>query len=601
MVSIQAMVLAAALSATGETVLLDFTAPWCGPCRTMEPTIHRLQQAGFPIRQIDLSRQPSIGDQYHVTGVPCFILLVDGREVDRMYGATSYERLVEMMAKHGAGAARQAEQAVRQTANDAANRLEQSAAAIRAQSPESLQDRLPLLGGLKRLGSLGRGSSTDSTPGASSPPPADPNGIVDSRGASANPAHDSDWTHTASTAGERSLSPSEFASTARNSANARESNAGRDQSATRRALYATVRLRVEDPDGNSFGTGTIIDTHGGEALIVTCGHLFRDSRGKGRITIDTFLPGGPQQVPGVLIAYDADQRDIALVAFKPGVPIESMPVAPSGYAARPGDRVFSLGCDRGQDASVRESHVTAVDKYMNAPNIEVAGMPVDGRSGGGLFTADGQLIGVCNAADPADNEGIYASLPTIHWQLDQSRLSHVYRRPQPTAGASSAQVAANSGSAPNQVSASNAAPVDRLAQYEQYEPRRMAPVNEFAAAGRERMPTAMPAGAPSDSRFDPRFDSRAMTGGEFTAAASTQPNRAFEFATPTAGDLQAEEVICIVRSRANPNDRRMIVVQQPSAELLDRLSAESRQSAAAAELANRYREQDIMRAQSADR
>ncbi|MEZ6109999.1 MAG: thioredoxin family protein [Pirellulaceae bacterium] len=170
MVSIQAMVLAAALSATGETVLLDFTAPWCGPCRTMEPTIHRLQQAGFPIRQIDLSRQPSIGDQYHVTGVPCFVLLVDGREVDRMYGATSYERLVEMMAKHGARAARQAEQAVRQTANDAANRFEQSAAAPSAVA-RVCRIACRCWAGWKRLGSLGRGSSTDSTPGASSPPP----------------------------------------------------------------------------------------------------------------------------------------------------------------------------------------------------------------------------------------------------------------------------------------------------------------------------------------------------------------------------------------------------------------------------------------------
>ncbi|MEZ6109998.1 MAG: serine protease [Pirellulaceae bacterium] len=402
------------------------------------------------------------------------------------------------------------------------------------------------------------------------------------------------------TAGERSLSPSEFASTARNSANARESNAGRDQSATRRALYATVRLRVEDPDGNSFGTGTIIDT-----LAASVDRDLRPSvsRFAARTNHDRHvLPGGPQQVPGVLIAYDADQRDIALVAFKPGVPIEPMPVAPSGYAARPGDRVFSLGCDRGQDASVRESHVTAVDKYMNAPNIEVAGMPVDGRSGGGLFTADGQLIGVRNAADPADNEGIMLRCRRFigGWIKAGCRTSIAARnrlREPPPPGCANPAPAESSFSV-------NARSIVWLSMNgtSRGEWRRSTSLPRLVANAcqRRRRPERL-----GDSRFDPRFDagfeSRAMTGGEFTTAASAQPDRAFEFASPTAGDLQAEEVICIVRSRSNPNDRRMIVVEQPSAELLGRLSAESRQSAAAAELANRYREQEIMRAQSADR
>ena len=46
-------------------------------------------------------------------------------------------------------------------------------------------------------------------------------------------------------------------------------------------LAATVRLRVEDAQGRSFGTGTIIDARSGEALVITCGHLFRESKGKG--------------------------------------------------------------------------------------------------------------------------------------------------------------------------------------------------------------------------------------------------------------------------------------------------------------------------------
>ena len=65
-----------------------------------------------------------------------------------------------------------------------------------------------------------------------------------------------------------------------------------------RLVAASVRLRVEDPDGHSCGSGTIIDARGGEALILTCGHIFRDSQGKGRIEVDLFGPSGPQRVPG---------------------------------------------------------------------------------------------------------------------------------------------------------------------------------------------------------------------------------------------------------------------------------------------------------------
>src|SRR5262249_5002871 len=80
------------------------------------------------------------------------------------------------------------------------------------------------------------------------------------------------------------------------------------------------------------------------------------------------------------------------------------------------------------EPSVRMTHITAVNKYKGKPNFTAAGLPVDGRSGGGLFTAEGYLIGICNAADPADNEGLYAGLASIHWQLDQIGQSEIYHR-----------------------------------------------------------------------------------------------------------------------------------------------------------------------------
>ena len=307
MIALHAFALIAALSAPGQQpVLLDFSADWCGPCRSMEPVVRRLTADGYAVRQVNIDREQQLAQRFGVDRVPTFVMTVDGREVDRAVGPVSYDRLTQMFA-----AAR---------------------------------------------------------PAAPVPKPAPPS----------TPS--------------RQTAPPEM----RQSASA---------SPQTRAVQATVRLRVEDPQGNSIGTGTIIDVHGQEALVMTCGHIFRDSGGRGKISVDLFCPGARGPINGELISYDL-KHDVALVAIRPGIAVKPMAVAPAGYAVRPGDRVFSVGCDRGADPSVRESHVTAINKFVGPANIVAAGEPVIGRSGGGLCSADGQLIGVCNLADPTDREGI---------------------------------------------------------------------------------------------------------------------------------------------------------------------------------------------------
>jgi S1-C subfamily serine protease len=210
-------------------------------------------------------------------------------------------------------------------------------------------------------------------------------------------------------------------------------------------LAASVRIRVEDPQGHSCGSGTIIDAlPGGEALVLTCGHLFRDSQGKGKVEIDLFGPAPGTHVVGRVISYDLE-RDVAFVAFSPQGPVTVARVAPRGYILRPGDAVASVGCDNGDDPTVKRSQINLLDRFLDpveqrighkieephAPwNVEVAGQPVEGRSGGGLFTADGLVIGICSAAEPPkDNEGIYSGLGAIHAALDEKRMTFVYQRP----------------------------------------------------------------------------------------------------------------------------------------------------------------------------
>ena len=131
-----------------------------------------------------------------------------------------------------------------------------------------------------------------------------------------------------------------------------------------RAMQATVRLKVEDPEGTSYATGTVIHSHGGEALVVTCGHVFRDSKGTGVISADFgFAQGNKQTVPGKLLYYDADHRDIALVAITPGVEIPPVIIAPRGMQTQRGDQLFSVGCDRGADPTIRKHTMKRTAKY----------------------------------------------------------------------------------------------------------------------------------------------------------------------------------------------------------------------------------------------
>lgn len=194
------------------------------------------------------------------------------------------------------------------------------------------------------------------------------------------------------------------------------------------AMNATVRLRVEDAEGYSYATGTVIHCINGEWLVLTCGHVFRNSRGQGTITGEIgFGDGARRVVRGDLIAYESEVRDVGLVSLHANAEIEPVPLALSADRCREGDSIFTIGCDRGDDPTIRHSQIKGHIKCDGVPKYLIYGKPVIGRSGGGLFDAAGQLVGVCNAASVDIDEGIYASLENIEWQLNRANLASVVR------------------------------------------------------------------------------------------------------------------------------------------------------------------------------
>jgi S1-C subfamily serine protease len=430
-----------ALASTNDAVLVQFASESCQPCRAMQPAVSRLVSDGYPVQRIDIDRHPEAARQFGVRALPTFVLLVGNREVGRIEGATSYDRLAGMFA----------------AAQSRVDATERSAANLQATQ--------------YRAGAL-------------------------------------------------------------------------DQA----ALAASVRLKVEDASGFGYGTGTIIDTHGEEALIVTCGHIFRESRGQGAITVDLFAPGASGPVEGHLLGYDLD-RDIALVSIKPGIRIPPVVVAPPGHNVRPHDRVFTVGCDQGADATIRQSEITGVNRYRGRPNFTASGAPIDGRSGGGLFTADGLLIGVCNAADPAGDEGVYAGLASIHWQLDQIGQSEIYQR-QAVATSAGTEAVGDFATAPP----ASQPPLDRPA-FDVAQPAAQLPEASVAPA---------------------HFASQLAA--QMPATQSPASLAAAEL--PLAGLGSDAELVVIIRSKRNPQVRSEIyVVDQATPELLTGIVQAARQGA----------------------
>ncbi len=221
--ALQVLLISFASLGAGETVLLDFSGEACAPCRQMLPVMQRLAAEGHPIRVIDTSREPDLVRRHGVLALPTLVMLVDGQEVDRSVGATSRERLLEMLAKAPAAAG-----------NSAAPQLTDWQAPAPAERPA-----LPL-----------RTASAPLNLYAYPTAPRSPGGPLEQR-----------------------------------------------------LLAATARLRVDDSRGAagqtaySSGTGTIIDAGDGEALVLTCAHIFRDSQGKGAIAVDLFSTGGPAASP----------------------------------------------------------------------------------------------------------------------------------------------------------------------------------------------------------------------------------------------------------------------------------------------------------------
>ena len=87
------------IAQNGKTVLVDFWATWCGPCRMIAPVLEEVakERPDVTVCKVDVDEERELALEYGVSSIPTLLVFRDGKIVNQSIGAVPKERILAML------------------------------------------------------------------------------------------------------------------------------------------------------------------------------------------------------------------------------------------------------------------------------------------------------------------------------------------------------------------------------------------------------------------------------------------------------------------------------------------------------------------------